>query len=263
MCGRYVLVQKVGVIEKRFNVIAQTGFEWNENYNIGPGTYAPVITSSNPKELQLFQFGLTPFWAKKNMYLFNARSEGDRNEDNNPNYSGSKNIILKPAFRKPIRSQRCLVIADAFIEGSTKDGLNKPYLVYLKNKNRPFAFAGIYDVWFNPETREEISSFSIITTISNNLTRQIPHHRSPVILPKSQESIWLNPNSSLSDVTRLLSPYDSNLMNAYKISSDIKSPKNNSKELIKPLSKPLYPENTLAVKSNLELYGMGVRKKFQ
>lgn len=65
MCGRYVLVQKIEVIEQRFNVTAPNHFDWKPNYNIGPGTYAPVITSENPKELQLFQFGLTPFWFKE------------------------------------------------------------------------------------------------------------------------------------------------------------------------------------------------------
>ncbi len=49
MCGRYVLVQKIEIIEKRFNVIAPNYFEWQPNYNIGPGTFAPVITSENPK----------------------------------------------------------------------------------------------------------------------------------------------------------------------------------------------------------------------
>ena len=43
------------------------GIKWEANYNIGPGTYVPVVTSENTKELQLLQFGLTPFLAKKNM----------------------------------------------------------------------------------------------------------------------------------------------------------------------------------------------------
>ena len=30
--------------------------------NISPGKYAPVITNDKPKELQLFQFGLTPYF---------------------------------------------------------------------------------------------------------------------------------------------------------------------------------------------------------
>ncbi|MCK5846719.1 MAG: SOS response-associated peptidase [Bacteroidales bacterium] len=263
MCGRYVLVQKTEVIEKRFNVSVDNGFSWNANYNISPGTFAPVITSASPKKLQLMQFGLTPFWAKKQMYLFNARAEGDRNKENNPSFTGSKNIINKPSFRKPIRSQRCLVIADAFIEGSAKNGLKDPFLVYLRNKNRPFAFAGIYDIWQNPKTGEELASFSIITTTSNNLMRKIPHDRSPVILPRNLEAIWLNSQTPLTDITSMLCPYDSNLMNAYSISSNISSSKNNSKELINPLSKPLLYEDNISIKHSMHLQGMGARKKLQ
>ena len=63
------------------------------------------------------------------MYLFNARAEGDRNNENNEFYSGAKGIITKPSFRKPIRSQRCLVIADAFYEGSKKEKFGKNQIV--------------------------------------------------------------------------------------------------------------------------------------
>ena len=109
MCGRYILVQKIEVLEKRFNVTVPADFDFKPSYNISPGKYAPVITSENPRELQLFQFGMTPFWAKKKMYLFNARAEGDKNKGNSRDYHGGKDIIIKPAFRKPIRSQRCLI----------------------------------------------------------------------------------------------------------------------------------------------------------
>ncbi len=263
MCGRYVLVQKVEIIEQRFNVTADSSLKWKPNYNIGPGVFAPVITSEHPKVLQLMQFGMTPFWAKKKMYLFNARAEGDKNKENNPQFSGSKDIILKPAFRKPIRSQRCLVIADAFIEGTTAKGLKDPYLVYLKNKVRPFAFAGIYDIWQDPKTGEELGSFSIITTTANELMHKIPHHRSPVILTRSTEDIWLKSNAPLTDITRLLHPYDSQFMNAYKISPEISSVKNNNKDLINPLSTPIFSEDNIRVTRSLNLEGMGARKKFQ
>jgi len=42
------------------------------NYNISPGQFAPVITNDKPHEIQLFKFGLTPFWAKSEMNLFNV-----------------------------------------------------------------------------------------------------------------------------------------------------------------------------------------------
>ena len=154
MCGRYISVQTLEAIEKRFNLEKAGEIGYKPSYNIGPGKYAPVITNDKPKKLQMFQFGLTPFWAEKPMYLFNARSEGKSNLENNPQYSGGKNILTMPSFRKPIRSQRCLVVADAFYEGPEKEKLSKPYLVYLKEHKRPFAFAGIWDVWKDNEGNE-------------------------------------------------------------------------------------------------------------
>ncbi len=261
MCGRYVLVQKIEVIEQRFNVTTASEFIFEPSYNISPGDLAPVITCESPRILQSFRFGLTPFWAKKRMYLFNARVEGDRNKDNDPNYIGAKDIIIKPAFRKPIRQQRCLIPADAFIEGTTDEGLSNPFLVHLQNKERPFAFAGIYDSWINPETQILEYGFSIITTTANDLMQKIPHHRCPVILPRYAEKIWLKKEAHLTDLLKLLVPPDANRMNAFPISQAIKNPKVKDKSLIQPTGKPLQAEMTLKTHQELRLEGMGNRNR--
>jgi putative SOS response-associated peptidase YedK len=261
MCGRYVLVQKVETIEKRFNVAAAEGFDIRPRYNISPGSLAPVIYNEEPKALHLFQFGLTPFWAKKPMYLFNARVEGDYNKDNDPSYKGAKGIISKPAFRKAIRSQRCLVIADAFIEGTMKEKLSRPYLVYLKEKERPFAFAGIWDTWVNKETGEVVKSFSIITTVANDFLQKLPHHRSPVILPRKYEQSWLNSDLPLADVTHMVEPYPSDLMNAYPIDPAIKNPRKEGKELIRPIGERLVPEYDIRGSQDVTMQGMGANKR--
>lgn len=257
MCGRFILVQRLEAIEKRFHVEAAADFMLEPNYNISPGQYTAVISSSEPRKLQLMRFGLTPFWAKKDMLLINARAEGNHNSENRPDFTGAKGIIEKPSFRKPIRSQRCLVIADAFIEGSTKEKLSKPYLVYLRNKVRPFAMAGIYDTWIHPVSGLEIRSFAIITTTANALMQKIPHHRSPVILSPSGERKWLNTELPLSDITRLLHPYDAELMNAYPISAEIKHPSSNGPELIKPTGPTLEKEIRYETNQYIAKTGMG------
>lgn len=262
MCGRYILVQKIKTIEKRFNVTAPEEIEWKPAYNISPGQIAPVITGDNPKELQLFRFGMTPFWAKKPMYLINARAEGDHNKENKPDYTGAKGIITKPSFRKPIRSQRCLVIADAFIEGTVKEKLSKPFVVYLKDNVRPFAFAGIWDEWINQETGEIIRSFAIITAASNELLQKLPHHRSPVILRQGQEKKWLNMDIPLADATKLLKPYPADLMNAYPIDPAIKNPRSEGAQLLKPIGERIVPEYDIQTKQDIELQGMGSGKRF-
>jgi len=263
MCGRYLLIQKVEVIEKRFNIKVADDFEYRPSYNISPGSFAPVISSEDPRTLRLYQFGMTPFWAKKPMYLFNARVEGDFNQDNDPEYKGAKGIISKPAFRKAIRSQRCLVIADAFIEGTVREKLSKPFLVYLRNKERPFAFAGIWDSWVNTETGEITRSFAIITTVANELMQKLPHHRSPVILSRKHEQAWLSNDLPLADVTRLLAPYPAELMNAYPIDPSIKNPRMDGPELIRPAGERIFPEYDIKKSRDISLQGMGTNKRLK
>lgn len=257
MCGRYVTVTRIEAIEKRFNVTAPKPEQYQPNVNISHGELAPVITGSQPEQLQFFQFGLTPEWADKQYYMINARAEGDHNKDNDPKYTGPMGIIKKPMFRKPIRSQRCLVIADAFIEGPKKERLSKPYLLYMKSGQRPFAMAGIWDRWINTETGEVICSFAVITTMSNALTQKIGHHRSPVILSKEDEQHWLDPQLPLQEVTNLLQPYNASEMNAYPISAEIKPPKANDLNLLKPTGQRVYKEYDYVIYEDIVLQGMG------
>ncbi len=259
MCGRYILVQKPELLEKRFNATFLDKEAYAPSYNIAPGQMAAVITDKLPHKIQLFRFGLTPFWAEKQMTLINARTEGDHNKDNSPLYSGIKGIISKPAFRKPIRSQRCLVLADAFIEGTEKNGLDEPYVVYVQGI-KPFAFAGIWDEWRNPKTDEIIHSFAIITTTANDLLLKIPHHRSPVILTQYQETKWLRERTSLSGVTQMLQTYPTEAMNAYPISKEIKALKNNALNFIQPIGERLQSETEVQIKKTIQLHGMGMYK---
>ena len=261
MCGRYIIVSKLKKIEKRFNVsLKQEDIQLDANFNIAPGDFAPVITSESPKTMDFFRFGLQPFWAKKPMYLINARAEGDHNKENDYRYTGSLGIKDKPSFRKPFRSQRCIIPADACIEGTTKEKLNKPYVIYPINKeDRPFAFAGIYDHWTDIETGEITSSFAIITTVSTPLLRMIPHHRSPVCLNgREEESIWLNNSSSIIDLEDLLRYKEDQRFNAYPIASEIKNPRLKHSGLISPIGERLLKEYNYEIHRDLELFGMGM-----
>ncbi len=254
-------VSTVQTIEKRFNVQASDVSRHTPNTNVGPGAYAPVIASDLPGELQYFKFGFTPAWAKKEMYVINARSEGDHNKANDRGYNGARGIISKPMFRQSIRSRRCLVVADAFIEGPEKEKLSKPYVVYLRNKVRPFAMAGIWDEWTNAETGEIVRSFAIITTVANDVLHAIGHHRSPVILPRERERAWLDTALPLSDATEMLEPYDAQLMNAYPIGVEIKSPKANGLGLLTPIGERVFPEYDERLDQSTKLQGMGSSRK--
>jgi len=77
-------------------------------------------------------------------------------------------------------------------------------------------------------------SFTIITTEVNDLIHTI-HNRMPVILSEKDEDIWLD--QDMKDVNRLLPllvPYPSDHIQAYKVSTLVNSPKNDSPECIEP-----------------------------
>lgn len=249
-------------MEKRFNALVADPDLYRPNTNVSVGDLAPIITQEHPDRIEHYLFGYTPYWAKKAFYLFNARSEGEHNKENHPQYSGAKGITTKPAFRHSIRSKRCLVLADAFIEGPQDERLSKPYVMYKRN-GTPFAFAGIYDRWVNPDTGDAVNNFAIITTVSNKLTAAIGHHRSPVILHEEDEEIWLNPLSPLAEITHLLEPYPHEELNAYPISPAIKNSKSNGADLLKPIGQRVFKEFTYEIYSHLSLQGMGMTQARQ
>jgi putative SOS response-associated peptidase YedK len=252
MCGRYVQVSKLEVLQKRFGAEAIQPELWRANANIAPGSATPVITSDAPKQIQFYQFGFRPSWATSKMMFINARAEGDHNPDNDPRYNGAKGIIQKPSFRKAIRSQRCLVLADAFIEGPFDRKLSEPYLVYLQGKNRPFAMAGIWDSWMDPDSQRELFSFAIITTTANEVLQHIRHPRSPVILSQESEAAWLSTDTPLADVTDLLRPWPSEGMNAYPINPAIKHPGAQGLDLLQPIGERIMPEEALILRSSID-----------
>lgn len=240
MFKKFVLASELQRIETRFNVrFVPNTPEVPKHYALSGGDDTYVITCQDPHLIQIFKFGLTPFYANEAMNLVNARAEGDKNSNNDPNYNGSKAIFLQTAFKKPIQSQRCLVIADAYYEWSDQ---NKPYLVFLQNKSRPFAFAGIYDSWIDPDSKDIVFSFAIITTVANSLLQSIGVKRMPVILSKSDETHWIKSSNHLSDVLRLLIPCPAEKMNVYPVSEMVNIQGVNDPSALNPIGEKLQIE---------------------
>ena len=106
-----------------------------------------------------------------------------------------------------------------------------------------------------------VNSFSIITTVSNPVTRQIGHHRSPVILDRKDEAKWLNDTLPSEEVLKLLKPYNGDEFNAVAVSIKIKDPKNKGRNLIIPVESGNTIEFDSVIKKDLRLEGMGRNKR--
>lgn len=258
MCGRYAIVSKIEEIQRTFRVELGAGSKPIRSANIGAGKKGLIITQTNRATLINSTFGFTPAWADKPKYVINARAEGDHNQENHWRYTGAKGIIEKPFFRQSIRNKRCLVIADAFFEGSTSNGLSKPFCIFPTNGLIPMGFAGVYDEWINPNTKEKLHSFAIITSAAPpGVLEHIGHPRCPVIIPTEEADTWLNPSTPLAEITSMLNPIQSDQLNAYAVSPEIKSPNADGSDLLKPLSEPLLPFTTYQLHQHIELFGMG------
>ncbi len=219
MCGRFVLFSSLEEIREAFGV-QQVRYQVEPSYNVAPTqSVAVVVQREGVNTLEKMRWGLIPAWAKDpsiGSRMINARAE---------------TVGEKPSFKRPLKDRRCLVVANGFYEWQKTGQAKIPMFIRLKS-GRPFGFAGLYDVWTSPEG-EAVASCTIITTSANDLMQPI-HDRMPVILPRSQQSTWLDPAiQRAADVLPLLVPYSAADMEAYPVSRSVNSPENNSPDLIR------------------------------
>jgi len=220
MCGRYSFAPELKIVNEHYDITINDG-DLEKNYNCAPSQKLPVISNDAPGELNRYSWGLIPFWAKDKSIgykMINARGE---------------TLTEKPAFRKAFKSRRCLVLADAFYEWKKVAGSKEkiPYRIFVPGQP-VFSMAGIWETWKNPDG-EIIRSFSIVTISPNELMAEI-HDRMPVILSKEDEKNWLESNDAES-LKKLIKPFPAKLMDAYRISTLVNSPRNNGSDIISPI----------------------------
>lgn len=219
MCGRYSVIPKAKGNSRVAKLLAEGLNEGR--YNAAPSQSLPVVTNDQPDAIQLFSWGLQPFWAKDAKSIkrsINARAE---------------TLTEKPSFRTLLKSKRCLVPADGFYEWQATPHGKVPHRILLKNETL-FSFAGLWDEWLDKSTGEVLHTYTIITTEANELVRPI-HDRMPVILSPEGEELWLDQHDSQDDLLSLLKPYDPDKMKEYPVSTLVNSPMNNMPEVINSL----------------------------
>ena len=226
MCGRYSKVLSPQDLDEAFGPVTVEAEQLVVNYNVAPTQKTAVITSRDPHQIQLFEWGLVPFWSKdgKNTArMINARSE---------------TILTKPAFRKPVRERRCLVIADSFYEWKTAGKSKQPYRIYAPDQ-KVLVFAGIWEYWRDPTNPElEKRTFSILTTAPNAEMTPI-HDRMPVVLAKAEQQAWLGQLSD-EDITMLTQTPRDGILEMYAVEPLVGKVKNNGPQLHEPKQKGLF-----------------------
>lgn len=228
MCGRYTYYSSADLISE-FKLIpkddpqTKLALEVHDNFNVSPGNEMPVIVRGKQEhQIDFMVWGLVPAWSKEPhtaLKLINARKEG---------------MFEKPMWKRLVNSKRCIAPARGFYEWKLEDGKKQPYYITPTNGD-VFSFAGLWDEWSDGKGNS-LKTYTIVTTTPNKEMSDI-HNRMPAILTKEQMDIWLNPiELTREQVDDLLTPSPDGSVQMVPVSTEVNNARNNSKELIYPLS---------------------------
>jgi putative SOS response-associated peptidase YedK len=224
VCGRYRLTTKAEDLAARYHARMADDLQGTLSWNVAPGQDVLAVrlhVEAQERSLDALHWGLIPHWSKDKKIAYrtiNARSE---------------TVDTTPAFRQAFRKRRCLVCADGFYEWRREADRKIPYYFQLKS-GEPFAFAGLWENWQDPQSGEWLRSCTILTTDANAVVKKV-HDRMPVILPEARHAAWLGKTPD-GDLKAMLSPLDAGLMEAWEVSPRVNSPRHNGPQLVEPYS---------------------------
>jgi putative SOS response-associated peptidase YedK len=224
MCGRaYETYSDEELYFRYLSTPPEIPITFSRTYNLCPTDESPVLRLiSGQRQFDRMRWQLVPSnepaFATK-LSTINARSE---------------TVFDSRLYRDLVMRQRCIVPLSGFFEWKRLGDSRRPFKIFLRGEPI-MSVAGIWDTWRagSPEQRH---SFSIVTTAANEFMRDI-HDRMPVILDRSSESLWLDPELRDRRVLQeLVKPYPSSWLDAVEVSTLVNSTKNNSPVLLEPFS---------------------------
>lgn len=229
MCGRMTSTTSPDEIAKHFDVerIDKRVDELPARYNVAPTQDIMVIAEhKDGRRLEPMRWGLVPFFSKDMSgaaRMINARAEA---------------VADKPAYRHAFAKRRCLIPVDGFYEWqappqSAKAKSPKQPWYFEARDGRPFAFAGLWEIWRDPngpEDQDPLFSCTIITTEANEDVEKV-HHRMPLVLTEKSWTQWLDVDSKGS-LSKLLLPPESGLLVATPIVNAVNKVTNEGPELL-------------------------------
>jgi putative SOS response-associated peptidase YedK len=245
MCGRYASSRRPEDLVEEFEIDKNEVKETlTPDYNVAPTKPVYAVVERPPskederpvqRQLRVLTWGLVPFWAKDPSIgnkMINARME---------------TVDQKPAFRKAFASRRCLLPADGYYEWyptkqKTRSGrpLKQPFYIHRRD-GEVLAMAGVYEIWRDPTRADDDPerfrwTCTVLTTTAEDELGRI-HDRMPLLVEKDRYAAWLDPTvSAAADLKALLVPAAPGLLEAYPVSTEVNSVKNNGPQLLEPLA---------------------------
>jgi putative SOS response-associated peptidase YedK len=224
VCGRSSLHDApVGILERYRLPPVLPGFI--SRYNICPSQeqLTILLDGDGKPEARALKWGLVPSWASDpsmGARMINARAES---------------LAEKPSWEAPLRSRRCLILADGYYEWTGKGKSRTPWFFHFRG-HAPFVMAGLWDRWTGNGTT--LDTCTIITAEAGS-RMSAWHHRVPAILSAEAGDSWLDSRVSGRAALDLLEPYEKEDLECYEVSRYVNSPANDSPDCITPVERLL------------------------
>lgn len=228
MCGRFSLAAdefSVKVyLSSKYQIKEQHTFLELPRYNIAPGQMVlSLISDGSHYRHGYLKWGFIPKFDQNKSNLkriINFRSES---------------IWDKPYLVKPVRQQRCVVLADGFYEWQKQQNGKIPYRIQT-SAGGLFTMAGLWETYLTDKGQKEYT-VALLTTSANSKMKEI-HERMPVILDDVDAKVWLDPKEQdHAQLEKLLKPYPASKTRSYIVSDAVNSYQNDSSECIAQINR--------------------------
>ena len=250
MCGRYASSRSPDDLAEEFEVVdPRLDKPLAPDYNVAPTKEVYAVLDRTPRpddeegttadaepvrQLRVLRWGLVPFWAKDpsiGSRMINARME---------------TVADKPAYRKAFAARRCLLPADGYYEWYETDQrtakgkpVKQPFFIRPRGGGA-LAMAGLYEIWRDRSRDEDDPeafrwTCTVITTDTKDELGRI-HDRMPLLVERDRWQDWLDPAPRGTDeLLGLLVPASPDRLEAYPVSTEVNSVRNNGPQLVDPL----------------------------
>ncbi|KAG9184971.1 hypothetical protein G6011_11801 [Alternaria panax] len=271
MCGRYALALRPSQVRQQLeqsHMPVQEAPDDDSNvrqsYNFAPGYHGLVYRADSPEtggqhdsksgneasskqegatantkyKLQSMQWGLVPFWTKRNPDYGSKMKAINCRDDSLVEDRGMWTTMKK--------KKRCIIVAQGFYEWLKKNNGKEKIPHFTRHKDgQLMCFAGLWDCVQFEDGSEKLFTYTIITTDSNKQLSFL-HDRMPVILENGSDAVrtWLDPSRTdwSTELQELLKPYEGAL-ECYPVSKDVGKVGNNSPSFLVPINSAANRDN--------------------
>lgn len=135
----------------------------------------------------------------------------------------AEEIFDKRTYKDYILPKRGLVVLKGFFEGQEQpDKTSQPYFIYPEN-GELLTLGCVYSDWYNKEEDKTVRTFSMITTVANELMAEIHNKkkRMPLIIPSEKRDWWLSKELTRNELEKYFIPYPDGYLKAHKVSRNL------------------------------------------